>query len=249
MAANQITEAINLAEVTALLLGRGFMLYRPEADVGGIDFLLRTPQDVFLKCQLKGRAYIEKKKYGERDIWMVFPGKGIPFEREWFLVPHDTLYTMLKNKHGSAPQWVHPTHGEYWHTPVSDQLADELSPYAIKSPKCISDIKLLRDSELTSEMFNIDLQTDEGWSKLHIVGYAINGYLHFPEESGGSIMSAMNNYWVNEWDIPDDLFILRILLFFQLRKMYWDGLPGDSDKNRCLMLVQKIRDYLFTRGR
>jgi hypothetical protein len=59
----------------------------------------------------------------------------------------------------------------------------------------------------------------------------------------------MNNYWVNEWDIPDDLFILRILLFFQLRKMYWDGLPGDSDKNRCLMLVQKIRDYLFTRGR
>ena len=249
MMANQITEAINLAEVTALLLGRGFMLYRPEADVGGTDFILRTPEDIFLKCQLKGRAYVEKKKYGDRDIWMVFPGKGVEFEREWFLVPHDTLYTILKSKHGSAPQWFHPTHGEYWHTPVSDALAKELSPYAIKSPTYGNDIKLLHNSELTSEMFNIEPRSDEDWSGVYSVGYSINGYLHFPEESGGSIMSAMNNYWVDENEIPDDLFILRILLFFKLRQMYWDGLPADSDKSRCAILMKKIRDHLLKKGR
>lgn len=249
MVANQITEAMNLAEITALLLGRGFMLYRPEADVGGVDFILRTPEDIFLKCQLKGRAYIEKKKYGDRDIWMVFPGKGVAFEREWFLVPHDTLYTILKSKHGSAPQWFHPTQGEYWHTPVSDELANELASYAIKSLSYGNDKKLLRDSELTSEMFNIDPLTEEGWSRIHVVGYSINGYLHFPQESGSSIMSAMNNYWVDESEIPDDLFILRILLFFTLRQMYWDGFPAENDKNRCVILVKKIRDHLLKMDR
>lgn len=249
MTSSQIIEASNRAEVSALLLGRGFMLYRPEADAEGIDFLVRTPEGKFLKCQLKGRAYIEKKKYGDRDICMVFPGKGGAFEREWYLVPHDTLYLILKGKHGSAPQWLHPIYGEYWHTPVSAELANQLTQYAIKSPAYSNGEKLVSDLELTSEMFNFDPRTDEGWSRLHVVGYSINGYLHFPEESGGSIMSAMNNYWADENEIPDDLFILRILLFFTLRQMYWDGIADESYKKRSLMLVKKIRDYLLKKKR
>jgi hypothetical protein len=249
MTSTQITEASNLAEVTAVLLGRGFMLYRPEADVGGVDFLLRTPEGRFLKCQLKGRAYIEKNKYGDRDIWMVFPGKGNAFEREWYLIPHDTLYLILKQKHGEALQWLHPTHGEYWHTSVSKDLAERLSVYAVKSPCYRNGERLLRDSELTSEMFNLDPHTDDGWEKLHSVGYSIDGYMHFPDEFGGSIMSAMSNYWTDEHEIPDDFFILRILLFFKLREMYWDGMPGYKDKDRCLMLVRKLRDRLSALGR
>jgi len=249
MTSTQITEASNLAEVTAVLLSRGFMLYRPEADVGGVDFLLRTPEGRFLKCQLKGRAYIEKNKYGDRDIWMVFPGKGNAFEREWYLIPHDTLYRILKEKHGEAPQWVHPTHGEYWHTPVSKDLAEQLSVYAVKSPSYQTGSRILRESELTSEMFNFDPHTDEGWEKLHAVGYSIDGYMHFPDEFGGSIMSAMSNYWTDEHEIPNDIFILRILLFFKLREMYWVGIATDEDKDRCLMLAQKLERILFCRGR
>ena len=248
MTSTQITEASNLAEVTALLLGRGFMLYRPEADVGGVDFLLRTPEQRILKCQLKGRAYIEKNKYGDRDIWMVFPGKGDAFEREWYLVPHDTLYAILKQEHGSAPQWEHPSYGEYWHTPVSKNLAKELSEYAVKSPTYHNGDRLLRESELTSEMFNLDPGAEEYWSKLHEIGYSINGYMHFSEDSAGSIMSAMNNYWTDEYEIPDNVFILRILLFFTLRQMYWDGVPSDTDKNRCQMLTRKLHQHLFRIG-
>ena len=49
---NQITEAINLNEVTSILLNKGFMLYRPEVDINGVDFLLKTPLGfIQKKCQ------------------------------------------------------------------------------------------------------------------------------------------------------------------------------------------------------
>lgn len=127
---HQVTEAINLADVTALFLTKGYMLYRPEADVGGIDFLLSTPGQKILKCQLKSRPYVEWNRYGGKDLFMVFPDdKTTP--RDWYLVPHDTLFLTLKEQHGHAPKWNHPKFGEYWHCPVSLDLKKKLSKFKI----------------------------------------------------------------------------------------------------------------------
>ena len=92
---NQITEAINLNEVTSILLNKGFMLYRPEVDFDGVDFLLKTPLGFIQKCQLKSRAYVEWNRYGGKDIFMVFPGKGDVGNRDWYLIPHDKLFGIL----------------------------------------------------------------------------------------------------------------------------------------------------------
>jgi hypothetical protein len=45
---NHIIEAYNLNEVSAIFLKKGFMLYRPEADVDGVDFIIQTPENNFL---------------------------------------------------------------------------------------------------------------------------------------------------------------------------------------------------------
>jgi hypothetical protein len=134
MSITHIIEAKNRAEVTTLLLSRGYMLYRPEADIDGIDFVLATPGNELLRCQLKSRAFVQKNKYGQREIWMVFPGPGPDFQRMWYLIPHDVLFQKLKERHGHAPKWRHPIHGEYWHTPVNKELAEELSHYRVIKP-------------------------------------------------------------------------------------------------------------------
>jgi hypothetical protein len=241
---NRRVEAANLAEVTAILLGKNYMLYRPEADINGIDFLLTDPIDNVLKCQLKSRALIHPNKYGGKNIWMIFPGKGAPFARDWFLIPHDKLHELLKAKHGNASQWHHPTLGEYWHTPVSEELATKLSEYSINSPQNFHGNKILKDWELTPVMFEIDPTTAEGWKQACSIGYSVNGYEQFPGDSGGAIMSAMNNYWVHEDDIPNNLFILRMLLFFQLRQMHWDGMHSEESLLRLSVLLRKIHNFL-----
>ena len=65
------------------------------------------------------------------DIFLVFPGKGDVGNRDWYLIPHDKLFGILKQKHGHAPQWNHVKHGEYWHCPVSRDLAEYLTEYSI----------------------------------------------------------------------------------------------------------------------
>ena len=47
-ASTKTTEAINLNEVSSILMQRGYMVYRPEADVGGVDF--------GVKCEEPGQA-------------------------------------------------------------------------------------------------------------------------------------------------------------------------------------------------
>ena len=48
----KVTEAINRCEVTIHLLQKGYMIFHPEADVDGIDFVLRNPQGVELHPKL-----------------------------------------------------------------------------------------------------------------------------------------------------------------------------------------------------
>lgn len=75
-----LTEAQNLAEITALLLSQDYMVYRPEADIDGVDIVLKKPDGELIKCQLKGRCHVETKKYGGKKLWMLFPKKEILFK-------------------------------------------------------------------------------------------------------------------------------------------------------------------------
>jgi len=72
----KVTEAINRCEVTIHLLQKGYMVFRPEADVDGVDFVVRTPAGKYLSCQQKSRCIVQPEKYGGKGIWMIFPGKG-----------------------------------------------------------------------------------------------------------------------------------------------------------------------------
>lgn len=125
-------EAANRAEATALLIRADYRVYRPEADIHGEDMVIRTPKTLnseLLPVQLKSRATVNKAKYGDRGIWMLFP--SAPFApdnpRQWFLVPHDKLFDYVHQRHGHTPKW-----NESWSYPsISKDLMAFLQPFAI----------------------------------------------------------------------------------------------------------------------
>jgi hypothetical protein len=119
-------EAANRAEATALLIRRGYRVYRPEADVRGEDLVIRTPAGVLWPVQLKARPCVDWPRYGGRKIWMLFPHPQQPMEqRDWFLVPHDAFFPWAKARHGNAAKW-----NEAWSYPsVSKELAAFLEPF------------------------------------------------------------------------------------------------------------------------
>jgi hypothetical protein len=123
--ANGITdneqEAANRAEAMVLLIRAGYRVYRPEADAYGEDLILRTPTGKLRAVQLKGRMTVNRRKYGQKSLWMLFPSTTFRSDvrREWFLVPHDQLYEMLRKKHGKAPAF-----SKEWHcrtVPAADR--------------------------------------------------------------------------------------------------------------------------------
>lgn len=241
-ASAKTTEAINLNEVSSLLMQRGYMVYRPEADVGGVDFLVGSPYGVVQKCQLKSRAFVQWGKYGARGIHMVFPGQGEAGAREWYLIPHDKLFDILKGKHGDAPKWDHPVHGEYWHCPVSKDLAGELEGHAINNPK-VAGAKQLFNHELRREMFEIDSKVE--WQKCSALGYSINGYALLPDQTGMDIMSALlRQYERGEVDETFELTSLRLIFFFLLRRYHHTGYIDDDDYTLINKVMGDIRNSL-----
>src|ERR1700687_1693443 len=100
---SNLTEAANRAEATAILIHAGYRVYRPEADIDGEDLVLRDQAGEVRAVQLKGRPEVDSKRYGghTRKIWMLFPDPGMaPMSgRDWFLVPHDTFFDWVKNRH------------------------------------------------------------------------------------------------------------------------------------------------------
>ncbi len=127
-----ITEAANRAEVTALLIRCGYRVYRSEADIDGEDMVVMAPGGHLRRVQLKGRPYVERKRYGGRDLWMLFP--SAPWRpdvtRTWFFVPHDAFFAWVKARHGHTPKW-----GDVWHYPsVGKDLAAYLAEWAVKPP-------------------------------------------------------------------------------------------------------------------
>ena len=129
---NRVTEAANRAEVTALLIRCSYRVYRPEVDIDGEDLVVRTPAEVLIPVQLKGRACVDEPRYGHHGIWMLFPSARYAPEivRHWYLVPHDTFYPWVQNRHGHAPGW-----NQTWSYPMIGQdLREFLSPFVVRPP-------------------------------------------------------------------------------------------------------------------
>lgn len=107
LTANAI-EAANRGEATAILIRLGYRVYRPEADIDGEDLILRRPDGDLIAVQLKGRLTVDWLRYGAREIWMLFA--DVPWTeiraRQWFLVPHDTLFAIFEEKHGHTKSFV-----------------------------------------------------------------------------------------------------------------------------------------------
>ena len=208
------TEAANLNEVSSKLIELGFMVYRPEADIGGVDFILMEPSGQFLRCQLKSRAFVQKDKYGSKGIVMVFPGQGQRFERDWYLVPHDTLFEILKSKHGHAPKWDHPKFGEYWHCPVSSDLANILAPFLLKNSL----------EKRWLDVNSIPRDCRNNWKDLVEYMADFDGYSLLPESDNVDILVALEHtYLSNGFSTAISEITLKLILFWRLRQINLSG--------------------------
>jgi len=118
-----------LLSVSATTLA-GYSVYRPEADCEGEDLVVRAPlpSNELRAVQLKSRPTVDFKRYGGRDLWMLFPSAPYSNEpRTWYLLPHDEFYEWVKERHGNTPRWA-----ECWHYPsVSASLRSFREKWAL----------------------------------------------------------------------------------------------------------------------
>ena len=102
-----LIEAENRAEATAILIRQGYRVYRPEADYEGEDLLVRKPNGECVAVPLKSRLRVDKKRYGRVEIWMLFPSRPFVTDkpRDWYLIPHRTLFAEMRKHHGQTAGW------------------------------------------------------------------------------------------------------------------------------------------------
>ncbi|HVB67503.1 MAG TPA: hypothetical protein VNE67_06560 [Acetobacteraceae bacterium] len=131
LTSNEI-EAANRAEATAILIRTGYRVYRPEADVSGEDLVIRALDGELRAAQMKGRPTVDRRRYGGREIWMLFPDPtGAKPGRPWFFVKHDELFAWVKNRHEAAPGW-----NDAWSYPrVGEELRKFLQPFMLDAAR------------------------------------------------------------------------------------------------------------------
>lgn len=93
----------------------------------GEDLIIRDRTGELRSVQLKGRPTVDWPTYGQNNIWMLFPDPDGPIPgRRWYLIPHNTLYAWVKDRHGSSPKWE-----ESWsYSYISEALSQFLEKYS-----------------------------------------------------------------------------------------------------------------------
>ena len=93
---SKLVEAANRGEISAILIRNSYRVYMPDADVDGVDLVLRDPCGRIFAVQQKARPTCNKKYCGKK-ISMLFPEPhAVPLKRSWFLVDHDELFNHIK---------------------------------------------------------------------------------------------------------------------------------------------------------
>jgi hypothetical protein len=122
----QITEATNRALLTALFLKNGWMVYKPEADIGGVDMLVMRLDDKeeVRKVQLKSRWTIHQK-YLNKKIWICFPDR-----EKWYFCKHDEMIAIGRK----CKLKLESPSGDLFHTApqLSRELQKSLEEFVLK---------------------------------------------------------------------------------------------------------------------
>ena len=65
-----LVEVVNLAEITLILTKLGGLVFRPEADIEGVDFLVKSPRGEFSPANSKVSVSLRKENtVGETSGW------------------------------------------------------------------------------------------------------------------------------------------------------------------------------------
>lgn len=113
---NYYSFAVKLAEY-------GFQLVPVHNDWKGADLIaISKHQTDLLKIQLKGSFYLDRNFIG-RDIFIAFV-----YENEYYLYPHDDIYSKFKYKL-TDKKWI--KNGTYFSTKLTKEIRSFLEEYRI----------------------------------------------------------------------------------------------------------------------
>jgi hypothetical protein len=120
-------ELLNMHELTAELMARGWNVYLPVYDEG-ID-LLATRNDVseVIRIQLKSRWSIDRKYVG-RPIEIAYKDRGT-----WYLAPHEAM-VLAGEQEGYCAQTSWTGDKGMWNVAtMSVRLAERMAPHALSN--------------------------------------------------------------------------------------------------------------------
>ena len=119
-------ENYNFMKVSAVLADYGFVTMRLSSDWQFADFIAQHIDGIeFLKVQLKGRFWLDKKYFG-KGLHIAFPSGG-----DWYVYPHDELLTeiLAMTNLSRTPYWQ--KNGVHHRGALSQELYKLLMPYKV----------------------------------------------------------------------------------------------------------------------
>jgi hypothetical protein len=166
-------EAINRNEVCSRFIRLGWKTATPDYDMGGVDLWLKRDSGPIIEVQLKSGICTDPDRYGNRDIWMLFPDKILNLNgkepRNWYLIPHDKLFEVVRTKHGNSAKWNGKWRAPYVTADMAEKLSAFRIPESLPHPRFIGeadDIKIIGTFK-----FGISLETQGEHCQLVLTGF------------------------------------------------------------------------------
>lgn len=116
-------ENYNFQKVSAVLADYGFVALRLSDDWAGADFIGVHVTGETLRVQLKSRLSFQRN-YMKKDLYIAFP-----YQRGWFLYPHDELLEKMLPRIANTVSWSE--RGSYSFKSLSLEVLEIVEPYRI----------------------------------------------------------------------------------------------------------------------